>query len=64
MHEGIYESLVTQALSRQLSTLEEIERSFRTVDEADQPQVLARHIAHVMAVLLATHRPSLITLLG
>jgi len=48
VHEGIYESLVTQALSRRLSTLEEIERSFRTVDEADQPQVLARHIAHVM----------------
>jgi superfamily II DNA or RNA helicase/HKD family nuclease len=53
VHEGIYESLVTQALSRQLSTLEEIERSFRTVDEADQPQVLARHIAHVMERALA-----------
>ena len=53
MHEGIYESLVTQALSRQLGTLADIERSFRTVDEADQPEVLARHIAQVMVRALS-----------
>ncbi len=45
MHEGIYESLITRALSSELAALQELEPSHTHVDDADQPHVLARHIA-------------------
>ena len=43
--EGIYESLVTRELESRLSSVSDLETVLQHVDEADQPHVLARHIA-------------------
>lgn len=54
MHEGIYESLVTRALSRDLAQLVDLEPTRSPVDEADQPHVLARHVARATERVLST----------
>ena len=53
MHEGIYESLVTRALSRDLAQLVDLEPTRSPVDEADQPHVLARHVAQATERVLS-----------
>ncbi len=53
MHEGIYETLVTRALAQELTTLEELEPHLAAVAEADQPHVLARHIAQATERVLS-----------
>ena len=55
MREGIYESLVTRGLSRDLTRLDHLEQLLHDVDEADQPHVLARHVGDaVLRSLQAT----------
>ena len=41
---GLYEALVTRSLQSQLAALPDPLRTVQTVDEADQPHVLARHV--------------------
>lgn len=48
MQEGIYESLLTRGLARNLDALGHLRRVVESVDEADQPHVLARHIRDVV----------------
>ncbi|PVG81788.1 DUF3427 domain-containing protein [Nocardioides gansuensis] len=45
MHQGLYESLLTTALSQDLETLDAVATTIEKVDPADQPHVLARHVA-------------------
>ena len=47
MREGIYESLITHELTQKLQSVNHLEQTLQGVDEADQPHVLARHIAQV-----------------
>lgn len=44
MREGLYESLVTFALEAQLAKIVGLEPHVGSVDAADQPQILARHV--------------------
>ena len=41
---GLYESLLTSKLGRQLAASEDLDPELRTVDLAEQPEILARHI--------------------
>lgn len=45
--EGLYESLITRALERRLSVVQASDVHRGGVDDADQPEVLARHIRDV-----------------
>ncbi|WP_404390044.1 DUF3427 domain-containing protein [Humibacillus xanthopallidus] len=45
--EGLYESLITQALQKRLSGLADFEVHRGAIDEADAPDVLARHVRDV-----------------
>src|SRR5680860_828727 len=59
MREGIYESLVTTGLARDLGALGHLRQVLESVDEADQPHVLARHIRNVaLSSLEATKDPT------
>jgi superfamily II DNA or RNA helicase/HKD family nuclease len=49
---GLYESLLTESLSTSLAQLHGLLTSSAKVDEADVPQVLARHIAHAVELTL------------
>lgn len=42
--EGLYESLITRAMAERLSTIPPSSFRHGTVDEADEPEVLARHV--------------------
>ena len=58
MREGIYESLLTDALATSISDAEPLEPLFRQVDPADQPAVLTRHVASaVLRTLESTRDP-------
>jgi len=41
---GLYESLLTTGLDRQLAATADLDAVVRAVDAAEQPEVLARHI--------------------
>jgi superfamily II DNA or RNA helicase/HKD family nuclease len=41
---GLYESLITRSLEKQLGDLPETLRTLQSVDEADQPHVMSRHV--------------------
>ena len=56
MQEGIYESLVTRGLTKDLAALTELQQSLHDVDEADQPHVLARHVGAAMLRSLQSTR--------
>ena len=43
--DGLYETLVTHALAERLSTLPSSAVDLATVDDADAPEILARHVA-------------------
>ncbi|WP_170304510.1 DUF3427 domain-containing protein [Microlunatus speluncae] len=42
--QGLHESLITERLQRSLDDIGDLESEIRSVDEADQPHVLARHV--------------------
>lgn len=54
--EGLYESLITQALEERLRGLSALDVRRGTVDEADAPEVLARHIRDVALRALREER--------
>lgn len=59
MEEGLYESLVTDELASRLAALSHLVPSFADVDPADQPHVLARHVAaEVERALTETRDPA------
>ena len=45
--EGLYESLITRALETRLAGLSNFDVQRGVVDEADEPDVLARHVRDV-----------------
>jgi hypothetical protein len=55
MKPGIYDALVTQGLLEALQQSDELTPTFGKIDEADQPEVLSRHLRNaVFRVLEAT----------
>lgn len=48
MHDGIYEALVTSELSQELAGLPATAPTIATLGDAEQPEVLAHHIAEVV----------------
>ena len=53
---GVYESLHTAGLDRQLADATGLTPRFSLVDAADAPEVLARHIASIVRRVLADER--------
>ena len=47
MLEGLYESLITHALERRLAGMSNLDVQRGGIDEADEPDVLARHVRDV-----------------
>ena len=45
--EGLYESLITRALEERLAGLSNLDVQRGVIDEADEPDVLARHVRDV-----------------
>jgi superfamily II DNA or RNA helicase/HKD family nuclease len=59
MEEGLYESLVTEDLAARLGLLDGLTPSLADIDPADQPHVLARHVAaQVERALASTKDPA------
>lgn len=59
MREGLYESLITEDLAARLAGLEGPTAALGEIDAADQPHVLARHVAaQVERALAATRDPA------
>lgn len=56
MQDGIYESLVTRALSQSLADITDLAQVIGDVDEADQPHVLARHVGDAVLRSLQSTR--------
>jgi len=56
--EGVYESLITERLQRRLDEAGAIRAARQAVPEADEPEVLSRHVAQAVArVLRGERRP-------
>ncbi len=55
---GVYESLHTLGLDKRLAGLTGLTPRFSAVDPADEPEVLARHLADVVRRVLADERDS------
>lgn len=55
---GLYESLITQGLWRTLDTIAESDRETPRVDDAEEPHVLARHVAEVVELALRSTKGS------
>lgn len=53
---GLYEELVTRQVERMLARVPDLDSELATVDEAEQPQVLARHLANALATRLRQER--------
>ncbi|TNC52584.1 DUF3427 domain-containing protein [Mumia zhuanghuii] len=51
--EGLYESLVTESLQNHLATHPQLRPIFGALDDAESPDVLARHVADVVRARLA-----------
>ncbi|PFG39517.1 superfamily II DNA or RNA helicase [Georgenia soli] len=56
LHDGLYESLVTPSLERKLAGLPGHRSRLEAVDAADEPDVLARHVAGEVARVLRDTR--------
>ncbi|HET7326235.1 MAG TPA: DUF3427 domain-containing protein [Nocardioidaceae bacterium] len=56
MQEGLYESLITSGLERQLAEVVEMESVIDPVDPDEQPHVLARHVHDAVWRVLAATR--------
>lgn len=52
MDEGIYEQLITRRVERDLSALPHLRANLHVVDAADEPEILARHVAAEVARVL------------
>lgn len=62
MQEGLYESLLTQQLQRELDRVQagdQVESLLARIDEAEQPEVLARHVRDATHRLLSATRDPL-----
>jgi hypothetical protein len=59
MQEGLYESLVTEELAAALEQLDGLSTALGDIDPADQPHVLARHVASQVERRLAEIRDPL-----
>lgn len=62
MQEGLYESLLTQQLQRDLEQAQrsdQVESVLARIDEAEQPEVLARHVRDATQRALASTRDPL-----
>ncbi len=57
---GLYESLITQALSEQLAHLQDVDIVRGGIPDADEPEVLARHVRQAVARALAQEGETLI----
>ncbi|GAA4089740.1 DUF3427 domain-containing protein [Nocardioides kongjuensis] len=58
MREGIYEALITNEVRAQLAALPSTAPTIRAIDEAEEPEILARHVAEVVRRhLVATSDP-------
>ena len=55
MDEGLYESLRTAGLERHLQVMPDGAATFRPIDEAAAPDVLARHVAEIVRAPLSAH---------
>ena len=55
--EGLLESLITEELQRRLSTAHELDAHIEGLDQADEPHVLARHLARVVETELSGRKP-------
>ena len=53
---GLYESLVTTGLERQLAAINSLDPVVKAVDAAEQPEILARHIRDAAFRTLAAQR--------
>ena len=59
MREGIYESLLTDALAQRIEESSALEPQFEAIDPADQPAVFARYVASaVLEALESTRDPA------
>ncbi|MGW5364481.1 hypothetical protein [Actinopolymorpha pittospori] len=57
MEEGLFETLVTSGLSARLDQLAaDLKASMQSVDKADQPEVLARHLRDALMRAIASKR--------
>src|SRR6476660_3919631 len=56
LREGLYESLLTTGLGIQLAAIVELEPEIRSVDAAEQPEVLARHLREAAFRALSSQR--------
>ena len=54
--EGLYESLITRALEKRLADLPNLDVQRGVIDEADEPDVLARHVRDVTLRALRQER--------
>lgn len=54
--EGLYESLITRALEKRLAGLSTVDIHRGAIDEADEPDVLARHVRDVTLRALRQER--------
>ncbi|MGN6330723.1 MAG: DUF3427 domain-containing protein [Motilibacteraceae bacterium] len=54
--EGVYESLRTAGLAKQLAEIDGLIPKFESVDAEDVPEVLARHVAQAVRRVLASER--------
>lgn len=57
MDEGLYESLLTADLRTRLELVSKLTAAELAVDAADEPHVVARHVAEVVRRHLAYMRP-------
>jgi len=48
MEPGVYESLLTDRLNQLLNTNADLVCDLRDVEEAEQPQMIARHLARLV----------------
>ncbi|MGB3186179.1 MAG: DEAD/DEAH box helicase family protein, partial [Ornithinimicrobium sp.] len=55
--EGLLESLITEELERRLNTAHNLDAGITTIDPADEPHVLARHLARVVETELRGRKP-------
>ena len=53
---GVYESLLTARLHQLLAASEDQVTDYKYVDEADQPHVIARHLAGLIEQAIQTAR--------
>ena len=56
MHEGLYESLLTRRLQALIDAVDGLDATTGAVDDADQPEVLSRHVREAVHRALSTER--------